>query len=121
MNGGLIQIVKRDVSRSSSVGATDELVLVFDRPMVEGDFLTGGFAVEIDGIPLQGAVRDTIFIPGNGSAKIQFDANNPGIWAFHCHVLYHLATGMFTVVLYEGFDPKEWKPEMTPTELENSG
>ena len=27
-----------------------------------------------------------------------FDANNPGVWAYHCHILYHLANGMFTVV-----------------------
>jgi hypothetical protein len=29
-----------------------------------------------------------------------FDANNPGLWALHCHLLYHLAAGMFTTVLY---------------------
>jgi FtsP/CotA-like multicopper oxidase with cupredoxin domain len=27
---------------------------------------------------------------------VAFDANNPGLWAFHCHLLYHLDTGMFT-------------------------
>jgi FtsP/CotA-like multicopper oxidase with cupredoxin domain len=32
---------------------------------------------------------------------IAFDANNPGRWAFHCHHLYHMATGMMTTVAYE--------------------
>src|SRR5260221_14457621 len=26
------------------------------------------------------------------SRKVIFDANNPGVWAFHCHILYHLAS-----------------------------
>ncbi|TIU87309.1 MAG: hypothetical protein E5W01_13895, partial [Mesorhizobium sp.] len=31
---------------------------------------------------------------------VAFDATNPGTWAFHCHHLYHMATGMMTVVQY---------------------
>ena len=27
---------------------------------------------------------------------VPFDANNPGLWAFHCHLLYHLDAGKFT-------------------------
>ena len=34
------------------------------------------------------------------SAKICFDANNPGIAPLHCHMLYHLAAGMLTTVEY---------------------
>ena len=48
-----------------------------------------------------------------------FDANDPGVWAYHCHILYHLATGMFTVLKYENVDTKFWKPEKTETELQN--
>ena len=33
---------------------------------------------------------------------VAFDASNPGSWAFHCHHLCHLATGMMTVVDYVG-------------------
>jgi FtsP/CotA-like multicopper oxidase with cupredoxin domain len=36
------------------------------------------------------------------SVKIAFDAFNPGVWAFHCHHLYHMATGMMGFVAYEG-------------------
>ena len=32
-----------------------------------------------------------------------FDANNPGkAWAFHCHHLYHMVSGMMTTVGYKG-------------------
>ena len=35
-----------------------------------------------------------------GSVTIAFDADNPGRWAFHCHNLYHMMTGMMTEVRY---------------------
>jgi FtsP/CotA-like multicopper oxidase with cupredoxin domain len=38
--------------------------------------------------------RDTVSVPRFGHAVLRFRANNPGIWAFHCHILWHLATGM---------------------------
>lgn len=77
--------------------------------------------VEIDGKKLNGALRDTLVIPPKSASKVIFDANNPGIWAFHCHILYHMAAGMFTVVRYEGVETKFWKPEKTLSELSTSG
>ncbi|KAK9325455.1 Cupredoxin [Lipomyces orientalis] len=38
--------------------------------------------------------RDTIMVPRLGHAVVRFVANNPGIWAFHCHILWHLRAGM---------------------------
>jgi FtsP/CotA-like multicopper oxidase with cupredoxin domain len=58
---------------------------------------------EINGQPLAGAVRDTILVPPRTTVKVVFDADNPGLWAYHCHNLYHLAAGMFTTVVYDGF------------------
>jgi FtsP/CotA-like multicopper oxidase with cupredoxin domain len=56
--------------------------------------------VAINGAPLAGAVRDTVLVPPMGSVTIAFDADNPGRWAFHCHNLYHMTTGMMTEVRY---------------------
>jgi FtsP/CotA-like multicopper oxidase with cupredoxin domain len=56
----------------------------------------------INGRPVQGAVRDTVTVPPMASVTIAFDAGNPGIWAFHCHHLYHMASGMMAFVAYEG-------------------
>ena len=52
--------------------------------------------VEIDGVRFAGAVRDTVLVPPGRRVAAAFDAENPGWWAFHCHLLYHLDAGMFT-------------------------
>jgi FtsP/CotA-like multicopper oxidase with cupredoxin domain len=56
--------------------------------------------VAINGTPFAGAVRDTVMVPPMGSVTMAFDADNPGRWAFHCHNLYHMMTGMMTEVRY---------------------
>lgn len=56
--------------------------------------------VEIDGRRLVGAMRDTVWVPPMRELTVAFDAANPGRWAFHCHHLYHMATGMMTTVEY---------------------
>jgi FtsP/CotA-like multicopper oxidase with cupredoxin domain len=56
--------------------------------------------VEIDGMRIAGAVRDTILVRPMGQVVVAFNANNPGWWAFHCHLLYHLDAGMFTTIRY---------------------
>ena len=73
--------------------------------------------VEIDGKRLNGALRDTLLVPPRSAIKVHFDANNPGVWAFHCHILYHLATGMFTVLKYQGANTDFWQPEKTLSEI----
>jgi len=57
----------------------------------------------IDGKPFQGAMRDTVLVMPNSSVAIQFDADNPGVWPLHCHILYHMEAGMFTVIRYKDF------------------
>jgi FtsP/CotA-like multicopper oxidase with cupredoxin domain len=39
-------------------------------------------------------IRDTVLIPGNGYLVIRFITDNPGIWAFHCHIEWHVEIGM---------------------------
>jgi FtsP/CotA-like multicopper oxidase with cupredoxin domain len=58
---------------------------------------------EIGGERLSGAMRDSILVPPKTTVKVAFDANNPGLWAFHCHNLYHMVAGMFATVVYDGF------------------
>src|SRR5574340_981330 len=58
--------------------------------------------VGINGQPVRGALRDTVVVPPMASVTIAFDAANPGVWAFHCHHLYHMASGMMAFVAYEG-------------------
>lgn len=55
----------------------------------------------INGMPFQGALRDTVLVLPDSTLTIQFDANNPGVWPFHCHNLYHAESGMFTLLRYK--------------------
>jgi FtsP/CotA-like multicopper oxidase with cupredoxin domain len=57
--------------------------------------------VAVDGKRFSGAVRDTVWIPPMRKVTVAFDAVNPGQWAFHCHHLYHMASGMMTSIEYE--------------------
>jgi len=83
-------------------GERVELVLVNKTPMPHPMHLHGHEfqVVEIDGQRFAGAVRDTVLVLPRGRVVIAFDANNPGWWAFHCHLLYHLEAGMFTTFRY---------------------
>src|SRR6266536_4695570 len=38
--------------------------------------------------------KDTVIVPRRGYVVIRFQANNPGIWMLHCHVLWHEGSGM---------------------------
>lgn len=38
--------------------------------------------------------RDVQTIPAGGYAALQFEADNPGVWPFHCHVAWHLSSGL---------------------------
>jgi FtsP/CotA-like multicopper oxidase with cupredoxin domain len=58
---------------------------------------------EINGQSFLGAMRDTVLVTPRTTVKVVFDADNPGLWAFHCHNLYHMEAGMFTTLVYRGF------------------
>lgn len=59
---------------------------------------------EINGKKLEnGPLRDTILVLPHSTQKIIFDADNPGIWMMHCHVLYHMLAGMMTTTNYLDF------------------
>ncbi len=57
--------------------------------------------IAINGKSMNGALRDTVLVPPKTSVTVAFDANNPGIWYLHCHILWHLAAGMAVLVQYE--------------------
>ncbi|AJY45602.1 multicopper oxidase family protein [Martelella endophytica] len=58
--------------------------------------------VGINGRAMEGAVRDTVYVPPMARVDIAFAADNSGRWPFHCHHLYHMASGMMAYLDYEG-------------------
>merc|ERR1711977_359562 len=45
--------------------------------------------------------RDTVDLPPSGWAALRYVTDNPGAWLFHCHIQWHLVSGM-ALVLVEG-------------------
>lgn len=50
--------------------------------------------------PADALVRDTVSVPPKQTLWIEFLADNPGTWFWHCHNIWHLATGMAQAVRY---------------------
>ncbi|KAH7081021.1 iron transport multicopper oxidase-like protein FET3 [Paraphoma chrysanthemicola] len=38
--------------------------------------------------------RDTVLVRPNGFAVLRFRADNPGVWLFHCHLEWHIVSGL---------------------------
>jgi len=43
--------------------------------------------------------RDTVMVPPGGSVSIRFRADNPGVWLLHCHLEWHLESGLAAVMI----------------------
>ncbi len=47
--------------------------------------------------------KHTVIVQPGGTATFDLTANEPGDWAFHCHLLYHMHAGMMQVVTVRPF------------------
>ena len=47
-----------------------------------------------------GLRKDTLTVRPMHTVEIEFDSDNPGQWAFHCHNAYHRKAGMMTTLSY---------------------
>jgi hypothetical protein len=50
-------------------------------------------------------LKHTVNVPPMTTTVIEFAAEEFGDWLFHCHLLYHMESGMMQVVHYQGFTP----------------
>jgi FtsP/CotA-like multicopper oxidase with cupredoxin domain len=48
--------------------------------------------------------KHTLIIPPGQSVSVFLTANEAGQWAFHCHLFYHMATGMMTSLVVSHAD-----------------
>lgn len=78
----------------------EEVRCIFSNPtMMAHPFHLHGHSFRVLGKP--GALnlkdpplKDTLNVPPRSDLVIQWKADNPGRWFFHCHIEWHLATGM---------------------------
>ncbi len=47
-----------------------------------------------------GVRKDTVIVRPKQTVEVEFEADNPGQWAAHCHNIYHAEAGMMTVLSY---------------------
>ncbi|KJZ80330.1 hypothetical protein HIM_00180 [Hirsutella minnesotensis 3608] len=57
-----------------------------------GTFKDAGVAE--DKLPKVPMRRDTLVVWPNGNIVLRFRADNPGIWLFHCHIEWHVVSGL---------------------------
>ena len=43
--------------------------------------------------------RDVQLLQPNGYLVAQMDADNPGVWPFHCHIAWHVSAGLYINVM----------------------
>ncbi|KAI1415593.1 putative multicopper oxidase [Hypoxylon sp. FL1857] len=53
--------------------------------------------------------RDTVTAEGFGWVLLRFVADNPGVWLFHCHVIWHSEAGMGMQFLSRPDIMREWE------------
>ncbi len=46
--------------------------------------------------------KHTVSIAPGTTVLAEVEVDAPGQWAFHCHLMYHMASGMFRMVIVEG-------------------
>lgn len=74
------------------------LVLVNDTMMTHPIHLHGMFFDVVTSNADAGPGKHTLLVKPGERAAIDISANAVGDWAFHCHLLYHMAAGMMQVV-----------------------
>lgn len=67
--------------------------------------LHGHFFRVINGQGDRSPLKHTVDVAPMTTTVIEFMADEPGDWFFHCHLLYHMMSGMARVVKYQDFTP----------------
>lgn len=52
--------------------------------------------VTLSSIPMR---RDTLLVEGGGYFVIRFRSDNPGVWLFHCHIEWHVDSGLIATIV----------------------
>ena len=78
--------------------------LVNDTMMAHPIHLHGHFFELVNGADhMHQPLKHTVIVQPGGTATFDLTANEPGDWAFHCHLLYHMHAGMMQVVTVRPF------------------
>jgi hypothetical protein len=84
-------------------GETVRFIMINRTMMHHPIHLHGHFFRVINGQDEHAPLKHTVDIPPMATTVIEFAANEIGDWFFHCHLLYHMDSGMARVIHYEDF------------------
>ncbi|PIR39775.1 MAG: copper oxidase [Alphaproteobacteria bacterium CG11_big_fil_rev_8_21_14_0_20_39_49] len=62
--------------------------------------------------------KHTVIVPPGQSYSVLLTADEAGEWAFHCHLLYHMATGMMRKVVVAKLDAQDIPANDEPIKME---
>jgi FtsP/CotA-like multicopper oxidase with cupredoxin domain len=65
--------------------------------------------------------KHTVIVPPAGTYSVLLTADEAGEWAFHCHLLYHMASGMMRKVTVAKLDAADIPPEVSSTTTSTIG
>ncbi len=82
-------------------GEIIELELINDSMMHHPIHLHGHFFRLLMGNGARSPLKHTVDVPPMSSRLVEFEANEEKDWMFHCHILYHMMSGMARVFRYE--------------------
>ncbi|GKT49915.1 iron transport multicopper oxidase FET3 [Colletotrichum spaethianum] len=69
----------------------------------EGGTFADANVTEAD-FPAMPMRRDTLVVWPNGNIVLRFRANNPGVWLFHCHIEWHVTSGLLATFVEAPLD-----------------
>jgi FtsP/CotA-like multicopper oxidase with cupredoxin domain len=81
------------------LGERVRFILINDTMMEHPIHLHGFFTTLENGQGDYSPLKHTVNVKPSEKVSYLFTADTPGHWAFHCHLLYHMETGMFRTVL----------------------
>ena len=90
----------RNVPLEVGYGEVVRISLTNPTPMYHPMHLHGHVFRVLGGDDERAPRKDTLSVPPRSTRAIELYANNPGRWFFHCHNLYHMASGMAREVRY---------------------
>jgi CopA family copper-resistance protein len=100
---------KKPLSETDSIlikrGESVRFIMINRTMMHHPMHLHGHFFRVINGQGDRSPLKHTVDVAPMTTTVIEFSANEVGDWFFHCHLLYHMKSGMARLVHYDGFDP----------------
>ena len=99
----------KPLSESESIlihkGEVTRFIMINRTMMHHPMHLHGHFFRVINGQGDHAPLKHTVDVAPMSTTVIEFDANELGDWFFHCHLLYHMKSGMAQVVHYDNYEP----------------